>query len=138
MPLSTSNSNGTSSDTAPTATTGPPPPRVTAAGNCADEIDLGIAADAAASAMQILRNGSLIYSGGVISTFADTGMSADSSYTYTVITSNTDGSSATSATGASGPSAPGVVATAAGPHEIDLAIAPDPPPRGCSFIATGF
>jgi hypothetical protein len=46
--------------------------------------------------MQLLRGSTQIYSGGIITTFSDTGLPPDSSNTYTIITSNSNGSAATS------------------------------------------
>ena len=122
--VTNADSNGSYAST-PRATTGPNSPTIAANGSGPGEIDLSINADSTATAMQILRNGAQIYSGGVEGTFADTGLSADSAYSYTVNTSNSNGSASAWTTGATGPSAPSVAAAANGSGEIDLSIAAD-------------
>jgi hypothetical protein len=90
--LTISNDNGSASASA-SATTGPSAPGVTAVASGAHEIDLTIAPDSTANLMQILRDGTQIYSGSLIDTFADTGRAAATSYSYTVNTSNDNGTS---------------------------------------------
>ena len=66
-----------------------------------------------------------IYSGGNTSTFADPGLSPDSSYTYVITTTSANGFSTGSATASTGLSVPGAIAAGNGPSEIDLTLSPD-------------
>ncbi|HWE01557.1 MAG TPA: hypothetical protein VG326_04040, partial [Tepidisphaeraceae bacterium] len=122
--VNTSNSNGSSSGSA-SASTGAFAPSVTAVGNGSGEIDLNINADPTASWMQIVRNGASTYSGAVTSAFSDTGLSPDSSFTYTVTTGNAAGSTSGSVIGTTGLINPSVSAVGNGNNEIDLTISPD-------------
>ncbi|HZK81484.1 MAG TPA: hypothetical protein VFC46_10465, partial [Humisphaera sp.] len=107
------------------ATTGPNDPALGAAGNGASEIDLSITPDYNVSSMEIIRDTSEIFFGSPSGSFADTSLTADTTYGYVVITSNACGYSSASASATTGPSAPAVSAVAGGNSQIDLAIAPD-------------
>src|SRR6185437_8004857 len=125
-----SDANGSYNSTANT-TTAPAVPGVSALTNGSNAVSLVLSPDSTATQLQIARfdgtNTTNIYSGGMISSYPDSGLSADTTYSYTVTESNTNGvSDPGSASAVTAPTTPVASIGAVYTAEVDLNLATDP------------